>query len=119
MLEPQKTATAKLRAKKIKEKDESTEKKSTETWGRAIFHWNEIPGGTWSARPNLKKEVFTDGETYERPLALFQLLNDNCKVVVRKEKQSFKEDQPGEFVKTKSYKPRLYFEILERFEKEV
>lgn len=103
------------RKKEISEKNKENKK---EMWAKARFHWNENVGGTWTAKPNLKKEEFTDGEEYDRPIALFELLNESCRVV-RRTKVKKGEDAYATWVKTNKFNPRLYFEILERYEKEV
>ena len=108
----------KTRSERKKEiEKENRDKPANKKWAKARFHYSEVPGGTWSGRPNLTPERFVDGEVYERPAELFELLNENCRVVKRSLKKSG--DSIGAYVRTNKYTPRFYFEILERFEKEV
>lgn len=114
----EKVTTAKSRALKKAEITEKNKEPRIEMWAKARFHYPDARGGTWTGSPNLKRESFKDGEVYERPLALIELLNENCRIVTRKRVKR-NDEELGVYVKTQAYDPRLYFEILERFEKEV
>jgi hypothetical protein len=105
------------------EKEEIVEQSVTkkEKWAKARFSYIEMqdfPGATWSVTPNGKRENFKDGEIYERPLELFQMLNNECREVKRKLVKR-RDDEMGTYVKTNQFNRRIWFEILETYEKEI
>ena len=92
----------------------------TEKWAKAVFNYVECPdsGATFSCAPNGIREDFVDGKTYERPLAFFEMLNQNCRQV----KRAMKKVNPnvlGSYEKTKSFKNRIKFDIQETWDKDI
>lgn len=86
-----------------------------EKWAKAILHFNEVSGGTLSCTIQGEHKTYTDGDEYSEPVALFEQMNNDCKVVKRRHVSGG--DYQGKYVKTERYEPRLHWEILERFDK--
>ena len=104
-------------------KEEVKEEKTTETevWAKARFSYLDMkdhPGSVWKICPQGVKEEFKDGEVYERPLSLFEMLNYNCREVKRKHVKG-SEGNVGQYVKTNQYNKRIIFDIISTYEKEV
>jgi len=102
----------------VKEEEKTTE---TEVWAKARFSYidmKEHPGSVWKISPQCIREEFKDGEIYERPLALFEMLNHECREVKRKHVKG-PEGNIGQYVKTNQYAKRIVFDIISTYDKEV
>ena len=86
-----------------------------EKWAKGIFHFNDVAGGTLSCTIQGEHKSYKDGDEYSEPLAVFEKMNEECKVVKRRHVSGG--DNHGAFVKTNRYEPRLWWEITERFDK--
>lgn len=86
-------------------------------YAKAIFHFSDCPGGVLNCNPRLKgRKKYIDGQEYTEELSLFEEMNAQCKVIKRKlVKRS--DEETGVYVPTQRYEPRLWWEILDKFEK--
>ena len=84
-------------------------------YAKAIFNFVEVAGGTLNCTIQGEHHSFKDGDEYTRPLALFEKMNEDCRVVKRRHASGG--DREGKFVTTNRYKPRLRWDIIERFDK--
>ena len=109
---------------KAEAKEEAKEEEKntvTETWAKARFSYIEMkdhPGAVWKISPQGVREEFKDGEIYERPLAFFEMLNNECREVKRKHVKG-SEGNVGQYVKTSQYTKRIIFDVISTYDKEV
>jgi len=107
--------------KKIIEEEVKKPTHRTETWATARFSYIEMrehPEAVWRISPQGIREEFVDGIEYDRPLSLFNMLNNECREVKRKFVKS-KGQELGKYVKTSTFTPRIKFDILKTYDKEI
>lgn len=108
-------------AKKVEVEEEKKPTHRIETWATARFSYIEMrehPEAVWRISPQGVKKEFVDGVEYDEPLAFFNLLNNECREVKRKFVKS-KGQELGAYIKTSTFTPRIKFDILRTYEKEI
>jgi len=86
-----------------------------EKYAKAIFNFIEVSGGKLDCTIQGVSKSFKDGDEYTEPVALFERMNEECRVVKRKHVSGG--DREGKYVTTNRYEPRLRWDIIERFDK--
>lgn len=89
----------------------------TEKWAKVLFDFRECPGSTWSITYQSQVYRFQDGREYDLPLQMVKDLNNNCQVV-RRQKVRRAGDDLSSWVRTNKFNRRIYFEIIETYEKD-
>ena len=84
-------------------------------YAKAIFNFVEVAGGTLNCTIQGVHHSFKDGDEYTESVALFEKMNEDCKVVKRRHASGG--DHEGKYVTTNRYEPRLRWDIIERFDK--
>jgi len=99
---------------------QKVQKYKNEKWAKARFTWLEMaenPGLVWKISPQGQNEEFKDGEVYERKVAFFEMLNNEC----RRPEKEMKKRGNGDLgeLRTVRYIPRIRFDIINTYDKKI